>query len=214
MHLQQAGNSLSSSIGDTDLLLASSCDIFSEVLDVTDGTLQFLHQQYHTIHHVRVATDLSRVIGRQINHLMSALDISTGPVHFSDRRTSSGQYISSFTSPYGPPRYMSGQQISNSAGPNDDKSQYRVCTFRGGPRPTSRQFLRSHFATARRHRRASRACQSSTLTSVFRSRRTRYFNANIRDASGHFSPRSTCVGFRVNSFEFNHICEAISSRLV
>ena len=80
MHLQQAGNSLSSSIGDTDLLLASSCDIFSEVLDVTDGTLQFLHQQYHTIHHVRVATDLSRVIGRQINHLMSALDISTGPL--------------------------------------------------------------------------------------------------------------------------------------
>ena len=46
------------------------CDIFSEVLDVTDGTLQFLHQQYHTIHHVRVATDLSQVIGRQINHLM------------------------------------------------------------------------------------------------------------------------------------------------
>ena len=26
-----------------------------------------------------------------------------------------GQYISSFTGPYGPPRYMSGQQISNSA---------------------------------------------------------------------------------------------------
>ena len=47
-----------------------------------------------------------------------------GPGHFSDRRTSSGQYILSFTGPYGPPRYMSGHQISNSAGPNDDKSQY------------------------------------------------------------------------------------------
>ena len=73
-----------------------------------------------------------------------------------------------------------------------------VCTFREGPRPTSRQFSRSHFATARRQRGASRsrACQSSALTSVFRSRRTRYFkfNANIRDASGHFSPRSTCLG--------------------
>ena len=54
---------------------------------------------------------------------MAALDISTGPAHFSDRRTSSGQYILSFTGPYGPPRYMSGHQISNSAGPNDDKSQ-------------------------------------------------------------------------------------------
>ena len=56
-----------------------------------------------------------------------------GPVHFSDRRASSGQYISSFTGPYGPPRYMSGQQISNSAGPNDDKSQYVL--FAGAPAP-------------------------------------------------------------------------------
>ena len=47
-----------------------------------------------------------------------------GPAHFSDRRASSGQYILSFTGPYGPPRYMSGHQISNSGGPNDDKSQY------------------------------------------------------------------------------------------
>ena len=47
-----------------------------------------------------------------------------GPAHFSDRRTSSGQYILSVTGPYGPPRYMSGHQISNSAGPNDDNSQY------------------------------------------------------------------------------------------
>ena len=37
-------------------------------------------------------------------------------------------------------------------------------------------------------------CQSNTLTSVFRSRRTRYFNANIRDASRHFSPGSTWHG--------------------
>ena len=57
-------------------------------------------------------------------HLFSALDISTGPLHFSDRRASSGQYILSFTGPYGPPRYRSGHQISISGGPNDDKSQY------------------------------------------------------------------------------------------
>ena len=49
-----------------------------------------------------------------------------GPAHFSERRTSSGQYILSVTGPYGPPRYMSGHQISNSAGPNDDNSQ---CVF-------------------------------------------------------------------------------------
>ena len=49
-----------------------------------------------------------------------------GPAHFSDRRTSSGQYILSVTGPYGPPRYMSGHQISNSAGPNGDNSQ---CVF-------------------------------------------------------------------------------------
>ena len=116
-----------------------------------------------------------------------------GPAHFSDRRTSSGQYILYFTGPYGPPRYMSGHQISNSAGPNDDKSQY---TFRAGARPTSRQLSRSPFVTARRQHGASRnrACQSNTLTSVIRSRRTRYFNANIRDASGHFSPQSTWHG--------------------
>ena len=47
-----------------------------------------------------------------------------GLAHFSDHRASSGQYIISFTGPYGPPRYMSGHQISNSGGPNDDKSQY------------------------------------------------------------------------------------------
>ena len=122
----------------------------------------------------------------------TALDISTGPAHFSDRRTSSGQYISYFTGPYGPPRYMSGQQISNSASPNDDKSQYVL--FAGAPAPHLGSFravlLLQRDAGASR----SRACQSNTLTSVFRSRRTRYFNANLRDASGHFSPRSTWHG--------------------
>ena len=94
-----------------------------------------------------------------------------GPAHFSDRRTSSGQYILSVTGPYGPPRYISGHQISNSAGPNDDNS---VCIFRAVARPTSRQFSRSPFATARRQRvtSPSLACQSNTLTSVFRSRGT------------------------------------------
>ena len=55
-----------------------------------------------------------------------------------------GQYILYFTGPYGQPRYMSGHQISNSAGPNDDKSHYVLFA-----RPTSRQFSRSPFATAR-----------------------------------------------------------------
>ena len=32
--------------------------------------------------------------------------------------------------------------------------------------------------------------------------RQRYFNANIRDASGHFSPQSTWAWFRVNSVSF------------
>ena len=84
-----------------------------------------------------------------------------GPAHFSDRRTSSGQYILSFTGPYGPPRYMSGHQLSYSAGPNDDESQYN--TFRAGACPTSRQLSRSPFATARRQRGASpsQACQST-----------------------------------------------------
>ena len=96
----------------------------------------------------------------------------TGPAHFSDRRTSSGQYILSVTGPYGPPRYMSGHQISNSAGPNDDNSQ--CVFFARSPCPTSRRFSRSPFATARRQRvtSPSLACQSNTLTSVFRSRGT------------------------------------------
>ena len=40
----------------------------------------------------------------------------------------------------------------------------------------------------------SRACQSRTLTSVIKHSAVRYFNANIRDAYGHFSLRSTWHG--------------------
>ena len=105
------------------------------------------------------------ILHKQLLSGISALDISTGPLHFSDRRTSSGQYILSFTGPYGPPRYISGHQISNSAGPNDDKSQYVL--FARAP-VSSLPFSRNPFATARRQRVASRswACQSNTLTCV------------------------------------------------
>ena len=40
----------------------------------------------------------------------SALEICTGPLYFSDRRTSSGHNIVYFTGPVGPPTFMSGQQ--------------------------------------------------------------------------------------------------------
>ena len=120
-----------------------------------------------------------------------------GPAHFSDHRASSGQYILSFTGPYRPTRYMSGHQISNNAGPNDDKSQYVL--FAWAPVPHLGSFravllVQRDASVLRVVASRSRACQSNTLTSVFRSRRTRYFNANIRDASGHFSLRSTCHG--------------------
>ncbi len=65
--------------------------------------------------------------------------LPAGPAHLSDRRTSSGQYIVSVTGPYGPPRYMSGHQISNSAGPNDDNSQYMYFS-RGRPSHISAVF--------------------------------------------------------------------------
>ena len=134
----------------------------------------------------------------------AALDISTGPLAWRTFQTAGPVRAStlSFTGPYGPPRYMSGHQISNSGGPNDDKSQYVL--FARAPVPHLGSFRavlllqRDASATPARHQRdvsRSQACQSNTLTSVFRSRRTRYFNANIRDASGHFSPRSTWHGF-------------------
>ena len=95
-----------------------------------------------------------------------------GPAHFSDRRTSSGQYILSVTGPYGPPRYMSGHQISNSAGPNDDNSQ--CVFFARSPVPHLGGFRAALLLQrdASVSRVPSLACQSNTLTSVFRSRGT------------------------------------------
>ena len=49
IHLQQAVKSLASYINDPDILLTSPCDVFGEVLDIKDDTLQSLHQQNHTI---------------------------------------------------------------------------------------------------------------------------------------------------------------------
>ena len=101
------------------------------------------------------------------SHYIPALDISTGPLHFSDRRTSSGQCILSFTGPYGPPRYMSGHQISNSAGPNDDESQYILFAWAPVPHLGSCRavlLLQRDASVASR----SQACQSNILTSVFR----------------------------------------------
>ena len=49
---------------------------------------------------------------------LSILDVYRrpyGPVHFLDCRASSGQNISSFSGPFGPPRYMLAHQISNNA---------------------------------------------------------------------------------------------------
>ena len=46
------------------------------------------------------------IIVEQIKTNIAALNISTGPAHFSDRRASTGQYIAefaSFTGPAGPP---------------------------------------------------------------------------------------------------------------
>ena len=125
--------------------------------------------------------------------LCPALDISTGPAHFSDRRTSSGQYILSFTGPYGPPRYMSGHQISNSAGPNDDESQYIL--FARAPVP----HLGSCRAVLLLQRDASVARVGVGHVNQTHWRQcldhaARDFNANIRDASEHFSPQSTWHG--------------------
>ena len=56
-----------------------------------------------------------------------------GPAHFSDRRTSSGQYILSFTGPYGPPRF----QIALAR----TMTNHSIFVFRAGARPTSRQYF-------------------------------------------------------------------------
>ncbi len=68
-------------------------------------------------------TESGVVIGKTES---AALDISTGPLAWRTFQTAGPVRAStlSFTGPYGPPRYMSGHQISNSGGPNDDKSQY------------------------------------------------------------------------------------------
>ena len=69
-----------------------------------------------------------------------ALDISTGPLA---RRTfqTAGPVHFILHCPYGPPRYTSGHQISNSAGPNDDKSQYVL--FVRAPAPHLAVFAQS-----------------------------------------------------------------------
>ena len=115
-----------------------------------------------------------------------------GPAHFLDRRTSSGQYIWSFTGLYGPPRYMSGHQISNSAGPNDDESQYIL--FARAPVP----HLGSCRAVLLLQPDASMARVGVGVGHVNQTHwrqcldhAAHDFNANIRDASGHFSPQST-----------------------
>ena len=116
-----------------------------------------------------------------------------GSAHFLDRRTSSGQYILSLTGPYGPPRYMSGHQISNSAGPNDDESQYIL--FARAPVP----HLGSCRAVLLLQPDASMARVGVGHVNQTHWRQcldhaARDFNANIRDASGHFSPQSTWHG--------------------
>ena len=110
-----------------------------------------------------------------------------GPAHFSDRRTSSGQYILSVTGPYGPPRYMSGHQISNSAGPNDDNSQYVF--FARSPVPHLGSFRAA--LLLQRNASVSRVRVGHVNQTHWRQCLD---HANIRHASGHFSPRSTCHG--------------------
>ena len=126
----------------------------------------------------------------------AALDISTGPLARRTFQTAGPVRASTFNLSLARTGHLDICRASRFqivlARTMTNHSMY----FSRGPRPTSRQFSRSPFATARRQRGASRsrACQSNTLTSVFRSRRTRYFNANLRDASRHFSPRSTWHG--------------------
>ena len=102
-----------------------------------------------------------------------------GPEHFSDRRASTF-YLSLARTGH---LSMSGHQISNSAGPKDDKSQYVLFARAPVPHPGS---FRAVLLLRQRVTSRSRACQSNTLKSVFRSRRMRYFNANIRTHPGTF----------------------------
>ena len=77
IHLEQAVESLASYSTDPDLLLTSPYDVFGEVLDVNDGTLQSLHQQTHTIGEtfrtlvVKVAEQMKVVVDRQLVRYLS-----------------------------------------------------------------------------------------------------------------------------------------------
>ena len=155
------------------------------------------------LHDVPIFKPLRRVVFelclffafRAFSRPLTALDISTGPLARGTFQTAGPVRASTF--------YLSLARTGHLDICRATRFQIVLPrtkinhrSFRAGARPTSRQFSRNPFATARCQRVASRswACQSNTLTSVFRSCRTRYFNANIRDASGHFSPRSTCHG--------------------
>ena len=132
---------------------------------------------------------------------MTALNISAGPAHFSDRRTSSGQYILSFTGPYRPSRYMAGHQISNSAGPNDDKSQSMYFS-RGRPPHISAVFAQSFCNLLQRDASVARV-------GVGHVNQTDFLDHTARDTSmrtsgthpGTFSAKHK-AWFRVNSFAF------------
>ena len=129
--------------------------------------------------------------------LGSSLDISTGPLAWSTFQTAGSVRASTFYLSLARTGHLSICQATRFqivlAQTMTNHSMYFSC---GSPSHISAVFAQS----------ASRswACQSNTLTSVFRSSRMRYFNANIRDASRHFSPRSTWYGpwFRVHSFAF------------
>ena len=130
----------------------------------------------------------------QLRNGSTSLDISTsphGPAHLSDRRASTFYLSLARTGHLDICRATRFQIVVARTMTN-----HSMYFLRGRPSHISAVFA-CPFATPRRQRDASRsqACQSNTLTSVFRSRRTRYVNANIRDASGHFSPRSTWHGF-------------------
>ena len=102
----------------------------------------------------------------------AALDISTGPAHFSDRRASTFYLSLARTDHLDICRATRFQIVV--ARTMTNHSMY----FSRGRKSHLSVVFPLSFATARRQRDASRsqAYQSNTLTSVFRSRRTRYFN--------------------------------------
>ena len=137
----------------------------------------------------------------------AALDISTGPAHFSDRRASTFYLSLARTDHLDICRATRFQIVV--ARTMTNHSMY----FSRGRKSHLPVVFPLSFATARRQRDASQACQPNTLTSVFRSRRTRYFNANIRERTPSGSVRHPgCIRalfstkhmswFRVNSFAF------------